>query len=112
MIATILYAGGALYVLWILYLAVMSLARAREDGRLSLAATVLGYPLLVVGTVCNVLVNWTVLTVLFLELPREAMFSSRVTRHCLYGTGWRRRLACFICHDLLDAFDPSGRHCD
>ena len=109
---SLLYSVVSLYALWIIYLAVMSLARAREAGRLSLAAMILGYPLFLFGAFCNILINWVVLTVLFLELPKETMFTSRVTRHCLYSTGWRRRLACFICHDLLDAFDPSGKHCD
>lgn len=106
-----LYAAASLYALWIMYLAVMSLARARDAGTLSTAAKVLGYPLLAVGVVCNVLINWVILSVLFLEPPRETMFTHRVSRHCLHGTGWRKRLACFICHDLLDAFDPAGTHC-
>lgn len=108
---TILYAAASLYVLWVLYLAVMSLARARDAGTLSRSAKILGYPLLAVGVVFNVAVNWILLSIVFLEVPRESMFTHRVTRHCLHGTGWRHRLACWICHDLLDAFDPSGKHC-
>jgi hypothetical protein len=107
----VLYAAASLYVLWVLYLAVMSLARARDAGTLSNAAKILGYPLLAVGVAFNVAVNWILLTVVFLEFPRESMFTNRVTRHCLHGEGWRKRLACWICHDLLDAFDPSGKHC-
>ena len=106
-----LYAVASLYALWVMYLAVMSLARARDAGTLSTAAKLLGYPLLFVGVVCNVAINWTVLTVIFAEFPRESMFTHRVSRHCLHGKGWRKRLACWICHDLLDAFDPSGKHC-
>ena len=107
----LLYTAAALYLLWVMYLAVMSLARARDAGTLSSASKLLGYPLLFVGVAFNVLINWTVLTILFLEVPRESMFTNRVSRHCLYGKGWRKRLACFICHDLLDAFDPSWKHC-
>lgn len=103
---------GALYLLWVLYLAVMSLARARAAGTLSRTAYVLGYPLFAGGVAFNVLVNWIVLSVVFLEFPRESMFTHRVARHCKASTsGWRHRLACWICHDLLDAFDPHGRHC-
>jgi hypothetical protein len=106
-----LYTVGCLYLLWVMYLAVMSLARARDAGTLSTTAKLLGYPLLAVGIVFNVLVNWIILSVLFVEPPRETMFTTRVARHCKYGQGWRKRLACWICHDLLDAFDPAGRHC-
>ena len=106
-----LYAIASLYFLWVMYLAVMSLARARDAGTLSRSALILGYPLFVVGVCFNVLVNWIVLSVVFLELPRESMFTHRVSRHCLGGKGWRKRIACWICHDLLDAFDPAGRHC-
>lgn len=107
----IFYSIGALYLLWVLYLAVMNLARARDAGTLSRTAMILGYPLYIGGSLFNVAVNWLILTVVFLEFPRETMFTSRVSRHCKYGKGWRKTLACWICHDMLDAFDPSGRHC-
>ena len=107
----VLLSIASLYLLWVMYLAVMSLARARDAGTLSKTALILGWPLFAVGVIFNVAVNWIVLSVAFLELPRETMFTSRVTRHCLGGNGWRKRIACWICHDLLDAFDPSGRHC-
>jgi hypothetical protein len=106
-----LYAVSSLYLLWVMYLAVMSLARARDAGTLSRTALILGYPLFIVGVAFNIAVNWIVLSVVFLELPRETMFTSRVTRHCLGGKGWRKRIACWICHDLLDAFDPNRAHC-
>lgn len=106
-----LYAVASLYLLWVMYLAVMSLARARDAGALSNTALILGYPLFAVGVVFNVLVNWLILSVVFLEFPRESMFTHRVSRHCIGGTGWRKRIACWICHDLLDAFDPNGKHC-
>lgn len=107
----VLYSLASLYLLWVMYLAVMSLARAREVGALSKPALILGYPLFAVGLAFDVLVNVVILSVVFLELPKEATFTGRVSRHCLNGTGWRKRLACWICHDFLDAFDPSGRHC-
>lgn len=106
-----LYAIASLYLLWVMYLAVMSLGRARNAGTLSRTALILGYPLFIFGSVFNILCNWILLTIIFLELPKETMFTSRVTRHCLGGSGWRKRIACWICHDLLDTFDPNGVHC-
>lgn len=59
----------------------------------------------------RVAVNATLLSLVFLERPREWFFSRRVSRHCRNGSGWRKSVACWICRDLLDAFDPDGRHC-
>ena len=99
------------YALWALYLLVMGLYRARLAGRLSRVAMVLGMPFLVVGYIADVLVNMTVATVLFVELPREGLVTGRLERHIEHGSGWRRKLATWICNHLLDPFDPNGSHC-
>lgn len=96
---------------WVLYLAIMSLYRAKEEGKLSTAAKVMGYPFLALGYIADTLLNCTVGTVLFLELPREFLLSPRVARHKLAGKGYRKVVAAYICDNLLDPFDPSGCHC-
>ena len=58
----------------------------------------------------NVLLNWTVMTVLFLEFPREPNVSARCLRHFRHGNGWRQRLAGHIGRVWLDPVDPSGAH--
>ena len=44
---------GSTYALWIFYLAVMNLARAKRAGLLTTTAKVLGYPVLIVGYVLD-----------------------------------------------------------
>lgn len=106
----------AVYVLlsivltWGLYLSVMHLKAARDAGRLTLGAKLLGYPWLALALVVDVLFNLVTGTLLFLELPRELLFTSRVSRH-LDRAGWRGDLARWFCRELLDPFDPSGGHC-
>ena len=44
-----LYGFLPMYALWIFYLAVMNLKRARDAGLLNLTAKCLGYPILIAG---------------------------------------------------------------
>lgn len=109
----IVYALGALYALWVAYLAVMALKRARALGTLSTPARVLGTPLLWAGIMLNWAINMTLASVVFLEppsSPRE-LVTGRLARHYTERT-WRGALARWVCHHLLDAFDPSGPHCE
>lgn len=105
-----LYGAGALYALWLFYLAVMNLKRARNDGTLTKVAYVMGLPMLILGLALDCLVNLTVMTVLFLELPRETLVTGRLQRHARNGTGWRQKLAIWFAVHTTDAFDPSGPH--
>lgn len=98
------------WLLWVLFLAVMSLDQARADGKLHGFALYAGYTVLVVGLVVDLLVQITVATVLWLEWPRELTVSGRVARLCSIGTGWRQRLAMWFRATLLSPFDRSGGH--
>lgn len=89
---------------------VMHLKAARDAGRLTPAAKVLGYPWLVAGVLIDAAFNLVTGTLLFLELPRELLFTSRVSRLNDHA-GWRGNLARWFCRELLDPFDPAGRHC-
>lgn len=102
----------ALYALWIFYLAIMNLSRADQAHQLRPVALALGIPVLVVGYTMDALINVLVLTVLMLELPRELTVSERLGRHLrsLSG-GWRYRVSRWVCVELLDQFDPTGKHC-
>lgn len=106
---TILIGATALYVLWLMYLAIMSLIRAYEAGTLSKPAFALGLPALAVGYTLDVLVNAVVFTALFAELPREWTVTARLQRHAKEG-GWRGKVSSWIGEHLLDTFDPDGKH--
>ena len=102
----------ALYVLWLFYLAVMNLYRAKKAKTISWPALMLGYPILIIGALLDLLVNVLIMSLVFLEPPRELLVTQRLARHIKTAKGWRAKLAYLICHHLLNAFDPSGDHCD
>jgi hypothetical protein len=92
------------------YAAVMSFKRARDAGKMSWPMKVLAYPALFIGLALDVLLNLTVCTVLFLEVPKELLVTSRLSRH-IKGSGKRAVIAKWLCSKLLDELDPSGCHC-
>jgi hypothetical protein len=102
----------AFLVLWLLavfYFAVMNIKRVRDRGELTPFMYAIGFPMLWIGLVLDLLANVLVFTVLFLELPREPLVTGRLKRHKYHGTGWRHRLALFF-ERHLDPFDdkPGG----
>ena len=105
------YGIGSIYVLWLFYLAVMHLARARENGTLSRPALYLGYPLFLIGYLLDVFVQIVVMSVLFFDIPRDWTVTGRMKRYINTETGWREAVAIWMCSHLLNAFDPDGKHC-
>jgi hypothetical protein len=98
------------FLLWLFYLAVMSLARARDAGAISIVAYRLGLPVLYFGLVLDVATNVLFASVLFLEFPHEWTVSARLTRLAGPGIGWRSSLARWIGTNLLNDFDTRGPH--
>jgi hypothetical protein len=106
---SILTGLGATYALWVFYLAVMNLKRAKDAGLLTKTAIALGYPVLIVGYILDCFVNFTVMTVLLFEIPQETTVTARLSRHNQSSTGWRKAVALWA-EPLLDPYDPSGDH--
>jgi len=106
---TILGAVLVSYLLWVHFVAVMHLMHMRNDGLLTPAQKAIGYSALAVGLVLDVALQG-IITVLFLELPREWLVSGRLWRLSNGPEGWRRRLALALRVGLLDSADPSGMH--
>lgn len=105
---------AALWALWYLYLIVMGLYRAHLQGRLSKAAKILGAPALFIAVVLDWLVNLTIATVWFMELPGQPLelLTTRLARYLDGHDNLNRRHAAWICANLLDVFDPSPNgHC-
>ena len=69
-------------VLYVLYVYVMRLKRIRDNGGLSLAQKVIGYPVAVVAVILDWVFNLTVGTVLYHELPHypTELFTQRLQR--------------------------------
>lgn len=101
---------AASHALWGMFVICMALKRVRDEGKLTIAMKVFGYPFLFVGLAVDLFVNVFIGSVLFLELPREYTLSSRLWRHSTMGHGYRRAVALWLRINLLDAIDPSGVH--
>jgi hypothetical protein len=108
----VIYTLLFIYLFWVFYLGVMSLWRAHRDGLIGPVAYVPGYLTLAIGAVMDVVFNATLGSLLFFERPYEVFFTKRLQRHIRTGGGWRRKLALWLCHHLLNPFDPTGDHCD
>jgi len=100
---------GALYALWVFFLACMNLKRAKEAGQLTRRALVLGTPVLWIGYLLDAFVNATLMTIVMVELPREWLVTDRLARHHRTSTGWRLHVVKWF-EPLLDPYDPSGDH--
>lgn len=105
------YITLAIWGFWGLYVLVMGLYRAHLQKRLSYAVYICGFPFLLIGLAVDVLMNMTVASFIFLDVPKQWLVTTRLARYVSKGTGWRYRIANWICNTLLDVFDPSGNHC-
>ena len=99
----------ALYLLWIFYLAVMSLKRVQDSTGLNRACLVLGIPVLVIGLILVLICNVFIMTLILLELPQELTVTARLQRHHRDSDGYRLKVVEWF-ETVLDAFDPSGEH--
>lgn len=68
------------------------------------------FPIAIIAFVIDVVLNYTELALLTLEIPRkgETTFSRRLAR-LRYNTDWRGSFARYIT-TCLDAIAPSGKH--
>lgn len=93
---------------WLLYVAIMHLRVVRDREGLTLPQKIMGYPLLIIGLICDTLLNWIVVSVLLLELPREALTTARF-RRWYRDTSWRGKQVRWWCRHFLEPFDAG--HC-
>lgn len=111
MIMTILlYAIGAYFFTlfcWVLYVAAMHFAKVKH--KLGAFAKINGYIIWVLAQPIDAALNllWSVF---LLDFPRELILSPKLKRLRAAG-GWRARVAAFVCEQLLNPFDPDGKHC-
>lgn len=113
---------ATLYAFWALYVLCMSFYRAWLHRRLRGLSAVLASPWVGLALVIDALMQFTVFTIVFRELPPmrrygrwtlpELLVTHRLRRYSRGGMGWRTRWADDLCLHLLDPFDPTGAHCD
>lgn len=95
------------YVLWVLFLAVMALRHAWPG--LPAFTRALAVPAVAVAILLDIAFNIAA-SMVFMDFPREATFSQRMSRYKRDDAGWRCRAARWVCANLLDPFDIGG-HC-
>ena len=129
----LLYTALICWVFWHGYIHAMGLYRARLQGRLVGLPLVLSVPVIAVTFALDVLIQFTVASLVFWQLPtgiklgkRELngvslpwpegdwFVTHRLRRYIAAGPdlGWRYKVAHVICYRLTDPFDPTGAHCD
>lgn len=111
----VVYIGGVLWaalaVFYVLYLAAVNVWGKRADlkGKTLTVAVVL--PVLAAMLIVDFIMQVTIFTVLFLDIPRDWLVTLRLQRYRQQANGWRHDVACWICENFLNPFDPSGKHC-
>lgn len=110
------------WVFWCLYVFGMGIYRAWLMRRLRGLSAVMAAPVVGVALLVDAVAQFTVFTLVFLELPPvrrygriplpELLVTHRLRRYSRGGMGWRTRWADELCMHLLDPFDPTGAHCD
>jgi hypothetical protein len=108
---TLLNFLGSIWLLWLVYVLILGCYRAHLAGRLVGITKWLALPLIAIGYLSDSLINLTLASIVFLDPPKEILFTTRLSRYIKEGTDWRFIIAKRICDDLLDVFDPSGQHC-
>lgn len=101
----ILFLLGLSVVTYIGYIKAMVVYRKKKANEMRWYHYVYGIPVAIVFLPLDVIVNAVVGTVIFLELPREWLLTSRLDRHARNG----HKFAQFICKYLLNPFDEG--HC-
>jgi len=97
------------YGTWLFYVAFMHIKEHEHQVKDKIGALWYGlWPFFILALIMDVLFNFVIGTMIFLEIPRELLFTSRCQRH-LKSSGWRLRNAHFVCTYLLNPFDEG--HC-
>jgi hypothetical protein len=101
----------------------MNLIRVHKSGSMSRTTYILAFPIVIVGYILDIVINLILMTAFLLELPQwrynsakyfgievEWTVTARLSRHIHDSSGWRKSVALWFGSELLDQFDPTGRH--
>jgi hypothetical protein len=106
MLTSLIIFIGSFYSLWIFFLAIMSLKKPYETNELPKHVLILAYPIIIVGIVLDIAINYTFMTIIMLEVPKEKTVSERLHRHNVNSVGYRKFITnLFI--PFLNTFDKN-----
>lgn len=97
-------------LLWILYLSAMSIDYALNEQRITPVCIPFAYMLYIFVFSVNMIVQYFIFSILFLDGPKEDTVSDRLSRYKNEHEGWRHDLAVWIGSHFLDPFDRRGYH--
>jgi len=108
-----LYTLIFLNLFYVLYITVMGIYRAYLDKKLKWYHWCLLWWVVLIGFVVDVLANITIAVIVFRELPKELLVTTRLTRYINDTNAHihNKMMALWICDNLLDLFDPTENHC-
>ena len=104
--APILY----LYAFWMLFLAFTALYTAWRN--LPLAVKVIAAPVVLLGLIVDVVTNYTIASVGFMEFPAEGDYTltKRLSTYLKNPASWEYSVANVLCTYFLNPFQVNG-HC-
>ena len=100
-----------LWLFFLLYIGAMGIMRAYHAKQLNVWLYVMCLPFLVIAYLYAVLSNLTIVSIIYVELPKQLTVTERLKKHIDSQT-WRGELSRFICKKILSPFDHTGDHCD
>lgn len=104
----------SLSFLWFYYVGSASLLDIRQRHDVKWYVKIFAIPPLLLGAILDIILNILLASIIFVDLPREWLFTDRLIRYRndpSYTLTWRDDFASFICEHYLNPFDDSGDHC-
>ena len=101
-----------IWCFWALYVFAMGVYRAHLNDKLYGLNKIMAMPIIALAYLVDIFANLTLATIIFLDLPKETLVTSRLQRYMAGNQdSWRYKLAKYVCDHMLDIFDPNGNHC-
>lgn len=110
---TILYSILFLWSFYYFFCIVMGFYRLQLRGQLKGLIFVAALPAVIIGIIMDVIAQYTFASLIFREWPqrKEYLVTDRLQRYKTQPGTWRFKYAEYICRNLLDPIDPTGKHC-
>lgn len=103
------YIPVIVYAFFVFYLAAINVVNAYKKNRLSKLSKALCLPVVSVFYVVDVVFNWTLANLLFLDIAQERTVTERLNRLANDG-GWRQNLSRWFARHWVNPFDLTELH--
>jgi hypothetical protein len=100
-----------LLVFYYSYVLFTAIYRAHLKKQLRWFHYIIFAPALVIAYLLDILAQYTVATVIFMDRPQEHLVTDRLQRYLANPNHKHFKKAKWFCENMLDIFDPTGKHC-